>query len=150
MLMLVVGLAVDYCVHLAEAYCRSPHPLRKGRLHDALEHVGVSVLSGFTLSFGSAACLLACDIVVLSRFGALICFTTSMSVIFTFYFFATLMGIIGPEYDRGSLKPIFDRFYAKYLEKQVEKYPIFIKPKKIRTIELHHIDSIVSAIPSSN
>ena len=39
-LVLTVGLAVDYCVHLAESYSRSTHHDRLGRVRDALTEVG--------------------------------------------------------------------------------------------------------------
>ncbi len=38
-MVLVVGLAVDYCVHLAEGYSRSAHSDRKNRTRDALTEV---------------------------------------------------------------------------------------------------------------
>ena len=46
-LVLVVGLAVDYCVHLAEGYSRSAHVDRKLRTRDALSEVG---LGWFTIN----------------------------------------------------------------------------------------------------
>ena len=146
-LVLVVGLAVDYCVHIAEAYCRSPHQLRTGRLHDAIEHMGVSVLSGFILSFGSAAFLLACEIVVMSRFGALICLTQSMSVLYTFSFFCTTLGIIGPQHQQGSLKPHMQRLYDKYLKKHAVRYLPYIKDKKnvVTATDIHELPSPMRA-----
>lgn len=41
-LVLVVGLAVDYVVHLAEGYSRSEHKDRLGRTRDALQEVSES------------------------------------------------------------------------------------------------------------
>ena len=57
-LTLVVGLSVDYVVHLAEGYSRSTHTNRLGRLHDSLAEVGISVLSGACTTLGGSAFLL--------------------------------------------------------------------------------------------
>ena len=38
-MVLVVGLSVDYCVHLAEGYSRSTHTDRKNRIRDSLTEV---------------------------------------------------------------------------------------------------------------
>ena len=40
-MVLVVGLSVDYCVHLAEGYSRSTHTDRKNRIRDSLTEVCV-------------------------------------------------------------------------------------------------------------
>ena len=61
-LVLVVGLAVDYVVHLAEGYARSPASDRLTRTKDTLEEVGISVLSGATTTLGASIFLLAAKI----------------------------------------------------------------------------------------
>ena len=57
--MLVVGLAVDYVVHLAEGYGRSEHKDRKQRTRDTLTEVGISVLSGAVTTVGAS---LSCSV----------------------------------------------------------------------------------------
>ena len=86
-LSLVVGLSIDYTVHLAEAYSRSDEKLRKRRLHDTLQTVGVSVFSGFLTSMGSAICLVPCQLVPLSRFGILMCTVIGLSFLYAMLFF---------------------------------------------------------------
>ena len=43
---MVVGLSVDYSVHLSHAYCDSKKKHRWSRARDAIEAVGISVFSG--------------------------------------------------------------------------------------------------------
>ena len=53
-LCLVVGLSVDYVVHLAEGYHLSVRKDRLGRTQDMLERLGISVLSGAATTLGAA------------------------------------------------------------------------------------------------
>ena len=104
-LTLVVGLSVDYVVHLAEGYSRSSHSKRLGRLHDALAQVGISVLSGACTTLGGSAFMLLAVISFFVKFGAFLFATILFSIVFALGFFSTLLGILGPEDDRGSIKP---------------------------------------------
>ena len=58
-LSLVVGLAVDYVVHLAEGYHSSTSEDRLTRTRHMLETVGISVLSGSLTTLGAAAFMFA-------------------------------------------------------------------------------------------
>ena len=58
-LSLVVGLAVDYVVHLAEGYHAAPARDRLGRTHHMLEQVGVSILSGALTTLGASMFMFA-------------------------------------------------------------------------------------------
>ena len=104
-LTLVVGLSVDYVVHLAEGYSRSSHSKRLGRLHDTLAQVGISVLSGACTTIGGSAFLLLAEIILFMQFGVFMFATILFSIVFALGFFSTLLGILGPEDDRGSIKP---------------------------------------------
>ena len=99
----MVGLSVDYCAHFSEAYCHSHRRLRLGRLHHAIEHVGQSVLSGWAMSFGAAACLVPCTVVVLTQFGVIMCITTTISLVYSMGFFLPCLAIIGPQNNVGDV-----------------------------------------------
>ena len=101
--MLVVGLAVDYVVHLAEGYSRSPHTDRLGRLQDTLEEVGISVLSGAVTTLGSSLFLLLAKILFFTQFGLFMFCTIGFSILYALGLFTTVLGIIGPENNTGSL-----------------------------------------------
>ena len=55
---LVVGLAVDFVVHLAEGYHLADGNSRKVKLKSALEKMGTSVFSGACTTLGASAFML--------------------------------------------------------------------------------------------
>ena len=118
-LVLVVGLSVDYVVHLAEGYSRSLHTDRLGRLHDMLEEVGISVASGAFTTLGASFFLLFAQILFFTQFGVFMFSTIGLSLLFACIFFSTLMGIIGPQNEVGSLKPLY-RAIAKCCQRGKE------------------------------
>lgn len=106
-LTLVVGLAVDYVVHLAEGYVTCPFPLRQERVRHALGHVGISVLSGACTTLGAAVFMFAAKIRFFFQFGIFIFCTIGLSLVFSLFFFVTLLGICGPQETTGSMKPLY-------------------------------------------
>ncbi|XP_077990897.1 protein dispatched-like [Glandiceps talaboti] len=106
-LSLIVGLAVDYVVHLAEGYHLSPKEDRLGRLQDMLEHVGVSVISGAATTLGASLFMLFAQILFFMQFGIFMFCTIGFSLIFSLGLFTTLLGLIGPQGETGSLKFIY-------------------------------------------
>ena len=113
-LVLVVGLAVDYVVHLAEGYSRSSHLTRKTRARDMLEEVGISVLSGATTTLGASLFLLFANILFFVQFGVFMFCTIGFSIIYSLGFFVPVIALLGPEREFGSLKPLY-RWVGKKL-----------------------------------
>ena len=105
--MLVVGLSVDYVVHLAEGYSRSLHKDRHGRVRDMLQEVGISVISGAFTTLGASFFLLFAQILFFTEFGLFMFSTIGLSILFALGFFSTIMGIVGPENEFGSLRPLY-------------------------------------------
>lgn len=103
-LTLVVGLAVDYCAHLADGYVRSTKTKRVDRLRDMLKTVGVSVLSGACTTLGASSFMLGSKILFFYQFGMFIFCTIGFSITFALGFFTVAVGFVGPEGDEGSLK----------------------------------------------
>jgi multidrug efflux pump subunit AcrB len=118
-LVLVVGLSVDYCVHLAEGYSRSVHKKRTGRVYDALEEVGISVLSGCCTTLGASSFLIFAQILFFTQFGAFMFATIGLSIFYSLGMFITLLGIIGPQNDIGSLWYFVRKFKAWREKKKV-------------------------------
>ena len=104
-LTLIVGLAVDYVVHLAEGYMILDDQDRVTRVKYTLGHVGISVFSGACTTLGSAVFMLAAQILFFSQFGIFIFCTIALSIIYALFFFTTVLAMIGPEGNTGSLKP---------------------------------------------
>jgi predicted RND superfamily exporter protein len=65
----LVGLSVDYVVHLALAFQEAPFASRGRRVRVALAEMGVSVLSGALTSMGASALLFLCTIQFFATFG---------------------------------------------------------------------------------
>jgi predicted RND superfamily exporter protein len=53
----VIGLSVDYVVHLASDYHHSAHPSKNLKMKQAYTEMGVSILAGTITTFGSAVFL---------------------------------------------------------------------------------------------
>ena len=52
-MVVLIGLSVDYVVHLAIHYVGSVYPDRKRRTDESLKHLGMSILSGGITTLGS-------------------------------------------------------------------------------------------------
>ena len=104
---IVVGLAVDYVVHLAESYHLSVYTNRKDRLRDALERVGVPVIAGACTTLMSAFFMLFGKIVFFVQFGAFLFCTLGFSVIFTMFVMTSFYNLMGPNGDFGSVSGLF-------------------------------------------
>ena len=105
-LTLIVGLAVDYVVHLAEGYMHLEHETRSNKVRYALSHVGVSVLSGACSTLGASIFMLAAKILFFVQFGIFIFVTIGFSILYSLFLFPTVMALIGPEGETGSILPI--------------------------------------------
>ncbi|XP_013386010.1 uncharacterized protein LOC106155638 [Lingula anatina] len=119
-LCLVVGLAVDYVVHLAEGYHLSPHRDRLGRVRDMLDHVGISVLSGATTTLGASIFMMFAEIQFYVQFGIFIFSVIGFSILFSLLFFTTLLAIAGPQGDTGSLAPLVTFFTHLHIGRDKE------------------------------
>ena len=101
---MVVGLSVDYVVHLAEGYYMSTHTDRMSRVRDMLEEVGISVFSGACTTLVASIFMLFAQIQFLVKFGLFMLCTIGFSLIFSLGFFTTIMGLLGPSGNTGDIK----------------------------------------------
>lgn len=106
---MVVGLTVDYVVHLAEGYHMSNRADRKSRVQDMLEVMGISVFSGACTTLGASIFMFFAQIQFIIKFGMFMFCTIGFSLIYSLGFFTTMMGIIGPEGDRGNIDQLFGK-----------------------------------------
>lgn len=56
---ILIGLSVDYVVHLAADYAHSPYKTRADKISQAYREMGISILSGMITSAGSGSVLFA-------------------------------------------------------------------------------------------
>ncbi|WAR02491.1 DISP3-like protein [Mya arenaria] len=106
---MIVGLAVDYVVHLAEGYTHSMHRDRLSRVRDMLEEMAVPVFFGAITTLGAAAFMFLTKLTFFMQFGVFLFSTIGFSLVYSMGLFVTLMGIVGPENDTGDLYALFRR-----------------------------------------
>ena len=120
-LTLIVGLAVDYVVHLAEGYMQLQHGTRSNKVRYALSHVGVSVLSGACSTLGASIFMFAAKIMFFVQFGIFIFVTIGFSILYSLFLFPTVMALVGPENQTGSILPL-GRKIKEILRGQTNKH----------------------------
>lgn len=92
---IVVGLSVDYVIHLANAYRESHEHTRFNRVRHALVVMGISVLSASVTTFLAGFVLFFGYIVFFVKFGIFIALTIFFSALWAFGFFMSLAAIAG-------------------------------------------------------
>lgn len=100
---MLVGLAVDYVVHLAEGYKFSLHTDRKNRTRDMLESMGTSVLAGACTTLGASFFMLFSQLKFYLQFGTFMFTTIGFSLCFSLGLFTVILGILGPQNEQGSI-----------------------------------------------
>jgi predicted RND superfamily exporter protein len=100
---IVIGLAVDYVVHMAHMYVDSAHqdPIkyhtRVARFEYAATKMGGTVLAGAITTAGSGAFMWVCTLTFFSKMANLICMTIIFSFAYAIFFFLPLLRLFGPE-----------------------------------------------------
>jgi predicted RND superfamily exporter protein len=105
-LIAVVGLAVDYTVHLLHAY-NEQDGTREEKMQGALSTMGISVASGAITTMGAGLMLFMCDIAFFQQFGSFIFLVILISFLVALTNLPPLILILGPEGDRGKIAPLY-------------------------------------------
>jgi hypothetical protein len=106
---MVVGLTVDYVVHLAEGYTLSLHKDRFSRVRDMLDEMAVSVFFGAITTLGASCFMFIAQLSFFLQFGIFMFSTIGFSLFFSMGMFVTLMGMFGPQGDTGNLVVLFQK-----------------------------------------
>uniref|UniRef100_A0A7S1G3T8 SSD domain-containing protein n=1 Tax=Bicosoecida sp. CB-2014 TaxID=1486930 RepID=A0A7S1G3T8_9STRA len=96
-LTVLVGISVDYTVHLAVAYAMHARGNRKQKMQTALAQMAISVFSAAMTTIGSALFLCLAVVLFFVRFGIFISVTLTASLVFAFLLFPAIMVLVGPE-----------------------------------------------------
>jgi len=103
-LIAVVGLSVDYTVHLLHAYNHAGlDKNRQERMQHGLDEMGLSVTSGAITTIGAASFLQACYFTFFQLFGLFIVFVVLFAILMAVTFLAPLCMLIGPEGTQGDI-----------------------------------------------
>jgi len=113
-LIIVVGLSVDYSLHMAEGYNRSPCETRYLRVQDALRRNGGALVGASATSVLACPPILFCTIQVFVQFGVTIICNLILSLLFSVGFFSALLIIIGPMDDFGSCRAMLYKCNRMY------------------------------------
>jgi len=105
-LIAVVGLAVDYTVHLLHAY-NEQDGTREEKMQGALSTMGISVASGAITTMGAGLMLFMCDIAFFQQYGSFIFLVILLSLLVAMTNLPPLILTLGPEGDRGKIAPLY-------------------------------------------
>merc|ERR1712151_604815 len=105
-LIAVVGLAVDYTVHLLHAY-NEQDGTREEKMQGALSTMGISVASGAITTMGAGIMLFMCKIAFFQQYGTFIFFVILISLLVALTTLPPLILMLGPEGDRGKIMPLY-------------------------------------------
>ena len=95
-MVILIGFSVDYVVHLSADYMHSPQAERSNKMQQALQEMGVSILSGSITTFGSGVFLFGGKIILFNKFAILVTCTITFSFFVAMLFFSAVMHICGP------------------------------------------------------
>merc|ERR1711991_638497 len=106
----LVGLSVDYVVHIANAYNESPKENNESRFvrtRLALIEMGISIFSASITTLFSATFLLGTVVIFFSRFGLFIFLVVIISTFFAFGYTVALLFLVGPVRNQGDFAACF-------------------------------------------
>ncbi|CAK0901789.1 unnamed protein product [Prorocentrum cordatum] len=113
-LIAVVGLAVDYSVHLLHAYNEHEAGTREEKMQGALGTMGISVASGAITTMGAGLTLFQCDIAFFQQYGSWCVFRLPaiflvilISLVAALTNLPPLLLLMGPEGDRGKIALLY-------------------------------------------
>jgi len=101
---MIVGLSVDYVVHLSTAYLESGFVFRKERAQRMLGIAGISIISGAVSTMGGIVFLCGAYIVYLFKFGTTILFLSFSSILFSLIGFTAAVSLVGPQKANGDVR----------------------------------------------
>eukprot|EP00928_Gymnodinium_smaydae_P026845 TRINITY_DN20952_c0_g4_i1.p1 TRINITY_DN20952_c0_g4~~TRINITY_DN20952_c0_g4_i1.p1 ORF type:complete len:2857 (-),score=361.22 TRINITY_DN20952_c0_g4_i1:92-8662(-) len=99
----LVGMNVDYALHICHAYLAAPESTRKAKVADSLMHVGGAVLGGALTTIGSSTFLLPAWIYFFYQLGVFLLVNTCIAITFAFFFVSPLLMCCGPLGASGDL-----------------------------------------------
>ena len=94
---IIIGLSVDYVVHLAADYQHSAEKDRSMKIRQAYMEMGISILSGTITTFGSGSALFGGQVITFKKFAVLITSTISLSFLISMLLFGAICHIMGPQ-----------------------------------------------------
>mmetsp|Transcript_92009 Transcript_92009/g.231348 ORF Transcript_92009/g.231348 Transcript_92009/m.231348 type:complete len:1176 (+) Transcript_92009:56-3583(+) len=102
-LIAVVGLSVDYTLHLLHVFNHSYNSTREDRARHALAEMGISVTNSAITTLLAASMLFCCSFYFFLQFGGFIFLVISISIIMSITFLIPLLVVLGPQKWQGEI-----------------------------------------------
>merc|ERR1719242_2512320 len=96
----VVGLTIDYALHITHAYIHSPFPDRVRRAKSAVNDLGSSVFASAMTTISAMMILYFATIVIFSDLGWVVGATTAFGVALALFVLPPCLMYTGPQYDQ--------------------------------------------------
>jgi len=96
----VVGLTIDYALHITHAYVHSPFPDRLRRAKSAVNDLGSSIFASAMTTVSSMFILYFAVIVIFSDLGWVVGVTTTFGVMLALFVCPPCLMYTGPQYDQ--------------------------------------------------
>eukprot|EP00549_Striatella_unipunctata_P025511 CAMPEP_0118725018 /NCGR_PEP_ID=MMETSP0800-20121206/32911_1 /TAXON_ID=210618 ORGANISM="Striatella unipunctata, Strain CCMP2910" /NCGR_SAMPLE_ID=MMETSP0800 /ASSEMBLY_ACC=CAM_ASM_000638 /LENGTH=846 /DNA_ID=CAMNT_0006633679 /DNA_START=84 /DNA_END=2624 /DNA_ORIENTATION=+ len=118
----VIGMSIDYCVHMSEAYESAKADTRGERVTLMLEEMAVSVLSGALSTLGACFFMFFAPNKFFVKFATFMFVTMSLSCIYALTFFPALLATVGPMGEFGDLYTWIGKHWKELKHNHVIKY----------------------------
>lgn len=102
-LSIAIGMAVDYTVHIVNAYNNCPAYDREARIRFSMTLMGISITNGMIATNLSALFLLMCLITFFTGFGTFIMMTIFYSWLSAFFILCPALLLFGPQGQTGEI-----------------------------------------------
>lgn len=113
---MVIGLSVDYVVHLGHMYTVAGDEgfaRREDRFIFSAERMGATVLAGAITTGGSAAVMFGCSLNFFYKLAVLLTCTVSYSILYALFFFLPMCLLLGPENKFGDWRQLFRKLSSR-------------------------------------
>ena len=122
-----VGFAVDYVVHLASHYVHSKYQDRENRTKESLEELGISILSGSITTILATGALFICELLFFGKFGIFVIATVIFSTFYSLAFFSSVCLVIGPQEKFGNFTYMCESICCCFSGNQVDNTDLHSK-----------------------
>ena len=96
----VIGLTIDYQLHITHSYINSKYDLKKLRSKNSIDKLGISVLSSSITTLGSMFVLYFSTIVIFSDIGLIVGITVSFGILLSLFVTPNILYYFGPQYNQ--------------------------------------------------
>ena len=112
---IVIGLSVDYTVHLGHMYVEAAPAAREGKFEVSATNMGGTVISGGVTTLGAASFMYFCQLTFFSKMATLITGTIFFSLLYSLLLFMPLLALLGPEGEMLTVRERVERWRGAIL-----------------------------------